>query len=104
MDYRSTTIKQEDIKDLPSNPALENIPDELKSIKGFEELEKKLARIMFSDHKHSKVVSFEKCKRCGDKILKRRAELVKIGFKDYSQYLTYKKVMNLIQQNHEKIA
>ncbi len=104
MDYRSSTIKQEDIKDLPSNQALENIPDEFKSMEGFEELEKKLGRIMFSDHKHAKVSSFIKCKRCGEKITKRRTELVKLGFKDYSQYLTYKKVMNLIKQKNEKTA
>lgn len=103
-DYRSTNIKAEDIKDLPNNPILKGIPDNLKSIEDADKIERVLGQIMYSDHKHRRIDTFIKCKRCKDKVKKRGDKLKEFGFKDYEQYLTYKKVINLIKQQHGNLS
>lgn len=101
-DFRSNSIKAKDVEWLPSDDRLAGIPDDLKSLTAFDELEQRLAKVMFSDHKHVKVKSFVNCKRCSQKMLKRREEIKKVGFKDYEQYLIYKKVMGIIKDGQKE--
>lgn len=93
-------ITQQQIKDAKENPIFENLSEELKNPEIFEEIEKKLANIMLSDHNHLKakspLKSFLNCKRCFSKMIKKRQEIEKLGFKNYEQYLKYKKIMQII--------
>jgi hypothetical protein len=101
-DYRSNSIKAKDVEGLPVNPLLEGVPDKLKDTKEADKLERILAQIMYSDHKHREMRTFMKCKRCQEKVEKRRKMLEKYGFTDYQQYLTYKRVIELIKQKDER--
>jgi len=100
-DYRSTTVKAKDMEGLPTNPIFDGLSDDLKTLEAFEKVEKDINKIMISDHKHLKIQAFVKCKRCKDKMIKRRKKLESLGFKDYHQYLTWKKVITMIRDKHE---
>lgn len=102
-DYRSNTIKAHELEDVPTNPIFDGLPDELKDIECYESIEKDVAKIMLSDHKHRKVEVFAKCKRCQAKMDKRRAFIKDKGFKDYHQYVQWKKVMQFIKDNDLKV-
>lgn len=101
-DYRSTTVKKKDIMDLPTNPMFDGLSDELKTWDKFLEVERELLKIMYSDHKHVKMSAFMKCKRCNAKVKQRNDKIREFGFKDYKQYLTWKRVIKLIKE-HEQI-
>lgn len=95
------TLKQ--IGDAKINPILASLPDELKDAKKFATIEKKIANIMVSDHKHRKVASFVKCKRCQAKFEKKREYIKSLGFNDIQQYQLWKKVMFLIINKGELV-
>lgn len=98
-DYRSTAIKKEDLDDLKTNPIFDGLKEELKDPKIFDKIEKEVFKIMISDHKHREIRTFMKCKRCQAKMKKRSKYIKDRGFKDYHQYLSWKKVMELIKDN-----
>ncbi len=89
-------IKPSEYGELKNHPVFEGLPDELKDIKKYKQIEKKLQLIMVSDHKHTKVSSFVGCKRCLAKMKKKSAAIRDYGFKDYQQYAIWKKVMIII--------
>lgn len=93
-DYK--IIKPSEQGDLPNHPALEGIPDDIKSEEAYNEIQKKIVKIMHSDHKHRKVSAFVNCKRCKDRVEKRNAYLKEKGFKNYGQYLTWRQVMDIV--------
>jgi len=89
-------IKASQQGELKENTIFDGLPDNLKDPAVFKEIEEKLFNIMYSDHKHRKINNFVNCKKCKNKINKRRQELINLGFKDYSQYLQWKKIMIII--------
>lgn len=100
-DYRSNVIKANDVNNAPLKEAIKGLPTKLKDPKRYEKIEKELADIMFSDHKHRKVSAFVKCKRCQAKMKKRHARLLELGFKDYSQYLDWKRIMKVVHEQNQ---
>lgn len=94
-------ITNKQIKKAKSNPELDGIPDDLKTTERFDEVEKELGKMMISDHTHAKakkpMESFLNCKRCFAKLLKKRARIQELGFKDYEQYMSWRKVMRKIK-------
>jgi len=99
MDFRSSSIKTDDVKDLPVNPAFKDMPDSLKDVDRYDEVVEKIAKVMHSDHTHRKVIAFTKCKQCAKKMERRRRVLKDLGFKDYQQYLSWRKVMQLLKNS-----
>ena len=87
---------QKIIKKAPKNPIFEGLPDKLKDPKNFDDTEKRLAKIMHSDHKHKNIKEFLNCKRCQQKVHKRHEEMRKIGFDNVEQYQHWKKIMQII--------
>ena len=77
-------------------PLLEGIPEEFKDPKKYKEIEKKLAKLMISDHEHKTMKAFNKCKRCQAKFHKKRQAILDLGFKSIQQYQQYKKIMLII--------
>lgn len=100
-DYRSNVLKANDVNGAPLVEAIKGLPAKLKDPAQYEKIEKELANIMFSDHKHRKVAAFVKCKRCQAKMKKRHEKLLEFGFKDYAQYLTWKKIMKIIHEQKQ---
>ncbi len=96
-DFRSNAIKPSELKDLPLNEIFKGFPERLKNPKMYEKVERDILNMMYSDHKHRKIKAFVDCKRCKAKVDRRKAYLTKTGFKDYHQYLTWKKVMVIIK-------
>lgn len=78
------------------NPIFKDLPEELKDPKNFKKIEKKLIAVVFSDHKHTSIKTYMKCKRCQDKFQKRHQMIRELGFKDYEQYTLWRKVMTII--------
>lgn len=87
-----TTVPQ----DIKPNPIFNGLPEHLKDPLVFEDIEKKLNKVLISDHKHKTVSEFVKCKRCEAKRHKRNKLIREIGFNSYEQYLVWKKIMNII--------
>lgn len=91
------------LTDLPKkykqHPQLKGIPDELKEIKKYREIEKKYATIMLTSHKHKTPATFAKCEECSKKVIERREYITNLGFKDYTQFMLYRRVMGIIINN-----
>jgi hypothetical protein len=87
---------QQKIAKAKVNPIFEGLSDDLKDPKQFKSIEKKIANIMLSDHKHRKVAVFMNCKRCQVKLEKKRALIRDLGFRDVQQYQGWKKIMGII--------
>ena len=91
------------LTDLPKkfkqHPLLKGIPDDLKDLKKYAEVEKKLVSIMLTSHKHKSPAAFATCKDCSKKFQERREYITNLGFKDYSQFMLYRRVMNIISNN-----
>lgn len=77
---------------------LDGLPQKLKSLKVYESVEKRIGEIMRSDHKHTKVGAFIKCKQCAPKMNERQEYLKSIGFASYHQYLKWRQVMDIMKQ------
>ena len=89
-------ITKEQIDNAKVNPIFDGLSDEIKDPKGFKKIEKKLESIMRSDHKHTNIKQFIKCKRCEVKRNKKNEAIKELGFKDINQYQNWKKVMQII--------
>jgi hypothetical protein len=91
------------LTDLPKkykqHPMLKGVPDDLKDMKKYKEVEKKLVSIMLTSHKHKLASAFAKCESCAGKMQERRDYITKLGFKDYAQFMLYRRVMNIINNN-----
>lgn len=75
------------------NPVFEGLSEELKDPDNFQKIEKKIVNTMVSDHKHANIKQFINCKRCQDKVRKKAETIKKSGFKDFTQYQNWKKIM-----------
>lgn len=84
------------IKNAKENPIFEGLSDKLKDPKNFEAIERKIANTMISDHKHTTIKQFIKCKRCQDKVRKKAEMIKEMGFKDFAQYQNWKRVLSVI--------
>jgi len=89
-------MKASEFGELKEHPVFKDLPEELKDVKRYKEIENKLRFIMVSDHKHKQVKSFVSCKRCKAKMDKRQEAIKDYGFKDYHQYLMWRRVMEII--------
>lgn|SRR3990167_2871609 len=94
-------IDPKEASKLPTHPLFKDLPKELKDPKCFMPIERKLTRIMYSDHKHATVKGFVKCKRCQAKFMKKREELKKLGFKGVEQYQGWKRIMTIIHNEKD---
>ena len=90
------TLDYKAIAKLKVADVMKDIPTKLKNPKCYLEIERKLARVMLSDHKHSTISGFTKCKRCQAKHHKRREMIKEIGFKTLEQYMGWKRIMDII--------
>lgn len=84
------------IKKAKVNPIFEGLSDELKDPKNFLTIERKIVNTMKSDHTHTNLKAFMKCKRCQAKVKKKTEMILELGFKDFIQYQNWKKVMGYI--------
>lgn len=81
------------------HPQLKGIPDELKDIKRYKQIEKEFASIMLTSHKHKTPKGMMACEDCSKKLQERRDYIKNLGFKDYAQFMLYRKVMVILQSN-----
>lgn len=91
------------IKDLPTHPLFKDFPEDLKDPDCFLKIEKKIDKIMYSDHKHNTVKGFVKCKSCQAKFEKKRAYIKELGFKGIEQYQMWKKIMSILLKEKDFI-
>jgi hypothetical protein len=89
------------LTDLPKkyqkpNKNLAGIPDGIKDPKAFAKMEKKLALLLITSHKHRSPASYVKCEECQAKRTERLEAIKSYGFKDFAQYMLYKRVMSMI--------
>jgi len=79
------------------NPTLVGLSEELKSPEKFEEIEKKLFSIVQVAHKHKTAKQYVSCDECNKNRELRNKAILDYGFKDYNQYLLWKKVQQIIK-------
>lgn len=101
-DYRSNILKPSEVGELKKHPILDDLSDDLKSLEKYREIEKTLNNIMLSDHKHKTMKAFKKCSQCEKKMIKKRNKINSYGFKSYHQYLQWKKVMDIVNDEAQK--
>ena len=75
---------------------LEGLPDNLKNPEMFYIVEKELAKILESDHKHKTVKEYVSCAWCNQKRELRQNKVKSYGFQSLAQYLEWKKIMDII--------
>lgn len=85
-------------KDLKPNPVFDGMPEDLKNPDCFERIERRLAEIMSTGHRHKTVGAFVKCKPCNGARLKQQALRKELGFKSVAQYMEWRKVMTIIKE------
>lgn len=89
------------IKDLPAHPIFKDFPEDLKDPACFLKIEKKIDKIMYSDHKHKTVKGFMNCMRCQEKFQHKRDYINSLGFKGIEQYQMWKKIMGIIHNEKD---
>jgi hypothetical protein len=89
-------LSQEDIGKAKLDPIFDGLDDKLKDPKEFKKIERKLFSVVQTDHEHKYIVTYMKCKSCQEKLNKKRKLLKLYGFASYEQYLSYKRVMDII--------
>lgn len=96
LDFKKNIDK---IGKLRPNPFFKGLPDNVKSLKAYEKIEKELNQIIETDHKHQLIKTYLKCGACQEKFNKRKNRISELGFNDYLQYVEWKKIMNIIKNN-----
>lgn len=94
-------MKKLDLSKVPKlkkNPIFLRFPMKLKDPESFQKVEDELAEIIKSDHTHKSVKDFVACEGCNEKLKKRQEKLKELGFKSYTQYLEWKKIMTIIKE------
>lgn len=74
------------------NPLFSGLSDYLKDPKNFEDIQRKIQETIFTSCVHSTMSSYAECAKCTEKMLERRKLLVRLGFKNASQYLKWVEV------------
>lgn len=97
----TNTIKLKKTPKLKNNPIFKGLPDKLKEVSCYAEIEQKLRLVLVSDHTHPTLKGFAKCARCQAKVAKRRALIEEYGFKSFDQYLAWRKVMDVIYNKRD---
>lgn len=87
------------IAKIKPNPVFKGLPKSLKDPTKYKETELLLFKILESDHKHDKPSDWMKCKICQDKFKEKKKTMKKLGFKNSSQYLEWRKVMDILVNN-----
>lgn len=96
-----TNIKSSELGTLKPNEVLSGLPDKLKDPAMFTVIERKLAKIIKSDHKHKTAKIYVKCAECQEKRQKRLDEIKALGFKNIQQYLEWKKIHYIIKNKQD---
>jgi excinuclease UvrABC ATPase subunit len=93
-------MRKLDLKEVPKrlkpNPIFKGLSSKLKDPANYKDIEDKLQAILKSTHNHKTATSYAKCKECQSKRLERQKMMKDIGFKSIQQYLTWKKIMEII--------
>lgn len=95
------TLDYKKIAKLKVSEVMKDLPVKLKNPKCFEPIEKRVRRAMFSDHAHRTVKSFVGCKRCQEKLNRRREIIKEEGFKSLEQYFGWRRIMDIIVNEKE---
>lgn len=78
------------------HPLLEMLPDYLKDTHNYFKIKKMIMETVLTNCGHDSIAKMAACHQCSANMLKRRAMLKKLGFKNPQQYHLWQKV-------HEKI-
>lgn len=89
--------KKELNKKYKKDNLLDGLSDELKTTEKFDEIEAKLLDLIKTDHKHKTAKQYVKCIECMQKRDKRNELIKSFGFKNYLQYLQWKKIHTIIK-------
>ncbi len=91
-----TKLDLKQVPKLKENAIFKDLPDKLKDVKNFHKIEKELSAMMKSDHAHKTIKAFVSCAWCQKKLELKQNRMKAIGFKDYSQYMEWRKIMMII--------
>ena len=78
------------------NPIFKGLPSRLKDPTNYKKTERDLADTLKTEHKHKKPSEWMKCTDCQKQLLDKRKLMKRIGFKNISQYLEWRKVMEIM--------
>lgn len=82
---------------LKKNAIFKGLPDKLKDPENFSKIEKELSGMLKTDHKHKTMKAYVCCAWCQKKLELKQNRMKTMGFKDYSQYMEWRKVMMIIK-------
>lgn len=78
------------------SPLFKDFPDYLKNPRNLKTIEKKLE--IKSDHTHKTIGQYARCERCEVGRMKRKRVMKELGFKDFKQFMEWKKIMSYMLQ------
>lgn len=85
------------IKKLKPNPIFKGLSPRLKNPDNFVKIEKELIDCLKSDHKHRIIKAYVSCAWCQKKLQLKQQRMLAMGFKDYGQYVEWRRVMQIIR-------
>lgn len=87
-----------DPKDITAetNPIFKDLPEHLKDVDKYKELETSFFNILQNGHKHKSPKTYAGCRDCNFLLKKRHDMIMKAGFTSMGQYFSWKKVMDII--------
>jgi len=94
-------MKKELWPELKENPSLAGLPDELKDPSCVKRVEREIQNASATGHKHRKPSEWLKCEHCQKKSKARKDKLRELGFKDYGQFLLWRKIQDIIINKRE---
>lgn len=81
-----------------TNPLIASLSDYLKNPANYETVQKQILDTFISTCSHGELLEWAACKKCTSKMLERRKILKKLGFKNPSQYMAWRKIHETIKE------
>jgi len=78
------------------NPLTKDLPDYLKDPANYQKIQVELLNTLAISHSHSEMIDWSNCIKCQIKVREHADMMRKLGFKNGSQYLSWKKTMEYI--------
>jgi hypothetical protein len=93
---KKLNLKTKKVANLKPNSLFEGLSDEVKTIKAYNRIEKKIQELTKSDHNHKTVKEYVSCAWCNKKRQLRENYIKSEGFTSSKQYLEWRKIMEII--------
>ena len=91
-------IKPDTFQKVKPHPVLASLPDHLKDPANYYKIQKAILEAGSTKHSHGEIGEWAKCKYCQWKEWNRKETILRLGFKNGTQYILWKKTHEEIKR------